>query len=92
MDKVIYKIKLGREIINQTGHLLFGAAISFGLNDLLFMTYVNFFFGSLRELLQDRRNKIQPFYIQMLDIWTFPMGGLFWWGIKSYFNLNVDLW
>jgi len=89
-----YEIRLGREIINQSLHIIVGAVVAH-----TFLAYLNIWFivlilliaGTIREVWQSLRGKIQPLYIQVIDIATLILGGVLWYAAINIFNINVDL-
>ena len=89
-----YEIIFKREVLNSTLHIIAGALLSFILvpvYSIWIVSITNFVFGSLREYLQFERDKIQPFYIIVIDVMGWVVGGLLWFFIRNYFNINVDL-
>ena len=91
---VKYKIKLGREIINGILHIVVGIVITHTFLSPLSLwkiLLILFLLGMVREFWQYKRNKIQPLYIQIIDVITIVIGGIIWWIIINYYNIQVDL-
>ena len=88
-----YEIKLGREIINNILHIIVGAIIAH-----TFLAYLPIYYilgilliiGAGREYWQYRKGKIQPLYIHIIDTVTLTLGGLLWFLVITYFNLNIN--
>ena len=89
-----YEIRLGREIINNLLHLIVGAVVAH-----VFLAYLPLWallgilllLGAGREYWQHARGKIQPWWIHTIDTVTLALGGLVWFLLITYFNINVDI-
>ena len=89
-----YEIKLGREIINQSLHIIVGAVVAhtfLAYLSILLIIPILLLLGLIREVWQIKRGKIQPIWIQLLDSFTLMLGGVLWYAIINMFNINVDL-
>jgi hypothetical protein len=89
-----YKIVLKREVINSSLHIVGGAFLAFILvpvYPIYVMILANLLFGSLREYFQYRRKKVQPLYIIIIDVMGWVIGGLIWFFVRNYFQINADI-
>lgn len=89
-----YPITLKGEIGNQLGHIALGFIIahSYLAYESIYVIIVFLAMsGAYREWKQERRKKEQPWWVHIIDTATIALGGLLWYGIKTYFNINVDL-
>lgn len=90
----VYEIKLKREIWNGLLHIIVGAVVTHTFLSYLpiwLIVMILIVIGSIREYWQYKRNKIQPFYIQLIDVLTLVIGGLIWYCVVIYFHINVDI-
>ena len=91
---MIYEIRFWREVLNGILHVIVGAVLAH-----TFLAYIPIWaillvllvLGAGREYWQFRRGKIQPLYIHIIDTLTLMLGGLAWFLIITYFNINVDI-
>jgi len=89
-----YEIKPLKEIWNGFLHIVVGIIVAH-----TFLPYLPLYaillilltLGIIREYIQFKRNKIQPLYIQIIDVLTIALGGLIWWLVITHFNINVDI-
>ncbi len=89
-----YPITLKGELLNQFGHIVLGFIVTHS-----YLSYLSWYVigillllsGAHREYKQHKRNKRQPWWIHIIDMVTIALGGLLWYGIKTYFNINVDM-
>ena len=89
-----YEIRLKREIWNTFLHILIGAVIAYVIvptYSIWIILLLTGTVGVLREVLQYLRKKKQPFYIQVIDVMGFVLGGLLWYSIRIIFNINADV-
>ena len=89
----VYKFKIWVEVKNELLHIIF--AIGFTHVFLAYMPLLTsmtilFVLGCIREIWQNLRGKIQPWWISLIDALSFSVGGYIWWWIIHYFNINVD--
>jgi len=91
---MIYEIRFWREVLNGALHVIVGAVLAH-----TFLAYIPIWaillvllvLGAGREYWQFRRGKIQPLYIHVIDTLTLVLGGLVWFLLITYFNINVDI-
>ena len=89
-----YPITLKGELLNQSGHIVLGFIVTHSyLAYEVWYVIAGFLLlsGIHREWKQHKRNKRQPWWIHIIDTITIALGGLLWYGIKTYFNINVDV-
>lgn len=85
----VYIIRHGREVVNSLLHIGFGGGIAH-----TFLPYLPIWatitilvtLGSIREYIQKKRGKLQPFYIHCIDAIGFGLGGYGW----SLLKIKVD--
>lgn len=88
-----YEIRLGREIINNTMHIIVGAIIAhtfLAYLSIVYITVILLMIGAGREYWQYRKGKIQPLYIHIIDTLTIALGGIIWFLIITHFHINID--
>ena len=89
-----YKIRFKREIWNTILHIVLGIVLAYVFipqSQLLTIILFTTICGIFREALQYIRKKIQPLYIQIIDVFGFTVGGLLWFLIRTWFNINADI-
>jgi hypothetical protein len=80
------KITIGSEILNTSLHILGGGLISYAMVPLSpwwIILLVPGAFGGIREYLQYERNKEQPWWIIVVDILGWIVGGAIYIGCRS---------
>lgn len=89
-----YKITFKRELLNTTLHIIGGAVFAYILVPVYSVWIIvlsNIVLGGLREFLQLKRAKLQPWWITILDISGWVIGGLIWYFVRNYFVINADV-
>lgn len=89
-----FEFHWGPEIRNFLLHILVGGIIAHTFIpylDLFWIILILCVLGILREVWQNIRGKIQPWWMSTIDSFSFGLGGYIWWLIVTYYNINVDL-
>ena len=89
----VFKFVWWKEIINFVLHVLVGGIVAH-----TFLPYLKLWsilvilvaIGAGREIVQQLRGKIQPVWISTVDAISFGLGGLLWYFVITYYNINVD--
>ena len=89
-----FKFKFWVEVRNTLLHILVGGTIAHTFIPYLslwLILLILYILGTGREIWQNLRGKIQPFWMSTIDADSFCVGGYIWWYIIMYYNINVDL-
>jgi len=88
-----YEFRFWVEVRNTLLHILMGGLVAHTFLPYLSMWWIViilFILGGGREIWQQLRGKIQPWWISTVDSISFSLGGYIWWLIITGYNINVD--